>query len=472
MVELTRVSMFDEDHLADWLLGRAIPPATGTLRAAELAAYAYTVLREDHPQRPALRNDFVTALGRHQRLKDQLLPLLRVWRDDNIEVMLFNGFQLSEFVYPRPGARIHGRVDVLLHPEHIDRAESIAKKIGWLTARPASGWLGYSDTAVCLARDGVRIDVHRDIVHACLPWHATQRRITDAVWERAGSRWWDWIDIREPAPVDMLLVGLVLQRCWSSDDWNIKPQDVVDFRYIVSRFDLRRDALWQRARTLGCERTLGAFLERCDPDDERLDLAPVTASERRRLRRRVFSERRLLGPAELLVSRLLRVPFALLLALRFLPTVMRVRAALGRHLDMRSLLESLNTIDCTQPSAMRREHIIAGVRWATRLVGAGRYGASLVRALSAFVALRRHGWPVDFVTGLRRDTPFVVGHAWVEYDGDVLLEMEQPDVCAKFEPNFRFPWSVTARSGRDRGSVAPTLSVIRGEEHVAQTHHG
>src|SRR5262249_39801475 len=123
------------------------------------------------------------------------------------------------------------------------------------------------------------------------------------------ARWWDWIDVREPSPVDMLLVGLVLRRCWSSDDWNIKPQDVVDFRYIVSRFDVTRDALWGRARTLRCERTLAAFLERCDPDDGRLHLTPVTAPDRRRLRRRAFPERGLLGPPELFMSRVLRIPF-------------------------------------------------------------------------------------------------------------------------------------------------------------------
>jgi hypothetical protein len=473
MVELMRAtSAFDAQHLADWLLGRAVPPSNSTLRAAQVAAYAYTVLPDDHPQRANLRIDYVNALGRHQRLKDQLLPLLSAWRDERLEVLLFKGFQLSEFVYPRPGARFHGDIDVLLHPEHLTRAESVARELGWHTARPASGWLGYNHNAFCLAREGARIDVHRDILHASLPWHSTQRRITEAVWERAGARWWNWVDIREPSPVDMLLVGLVLQRCWSAEDWNIKPHDVLDFRYIVSRFDVTRDALWNRAHTLRCERTLAAFLERCDPDEDRLDLTPVTAPEGRRLRRRAFRERGLLGPSELFVSRVLRSPFALLFALRFLPAVLRVRAALGRHLDMHSLLESLNAKGRNRPSALPREYVIAGVHWATRLIGTGRYGPCLVRALSAFVALRRHGWPVDFVTGVRRNTPVVVGHAWVEYDGGVLLEMEQPDVCAKFEPNFRFRSSVIARSGPGRGPVAPTPSATREKEHVAQTHHG
>src|SRR5215471_7223801 len=104
----------DRSHLAAWLLGRGDVPSVAELRAARLGAYAYAVLPSNNPDRARLRGDYITALGRHQRLKAALRPLLYAWRASGIEVLLFKGFQLSEFVYPWPGERFHGDVDVLL----------------------------------------------------------------------------------------------------------------------------------------------------------------------------------------------------------------------------------------------------------------------------------------------------------------------------------------------------------------------
>jgi hypothetical protein len=58
--------------------------------------------------------------------------------------------------------------------------------------------------------------------------------------------------------------------------------------------------------------------------------------------------------------------------------------------------------------------------------------------LATYVALRDRGWPVEFVSGIRRDGKAAVGHAWVELDGAVLLELD-PTVCARFDENFRYP---------------------------------
>lgn len=100
--------------LASWVLGNGIPPCAGTLREARLAAHAYTVLPADHPLRPSLRPDYLVSLRRHQEIKREIVPLLGAWRAAGLDVLLFKGFQLAEFVYPVPGARFHGDVDVLV----------------------------------------------------------------------------------------------------------------------------------------------------------------------------------------------------------------------------------------------------------------------------------------------------------------------------------------------------------------------
>lgn len=254
----------------------------------------------------------------------------------------------------------------------------------------------------------------------------------------------------------MVLVGLVLRRCWSAEEWTINPHDVVDFRFIMSRHDVTRDHLLERARSLRCERTLAAFLERCDPDAGRLDLAPLSARQRRRLRWRAFPERGLLGAAESRVARLFAGPLSLPLALRFVPTVMRVRRALRRSTNIPSLLHALCDEESVRQSSMRREAVMAGVRWATQLVGTGPCSEWIVRALATFIELRKRGWQVDFVSGVRRDSPLEVAHAWVECDGDVLTEIDQPDVSGEYEQNFRFSERVIPRVVRGQPLIVPT----------------
>ena len=473
----------DWSHLAAWLLGRGDAPSIAALRATRLGAYAYAVLPSSNPDRARLRADYIAALGRHQRLKAALRPLLHAWRANGIDVLLFKGFQLSEFVYPWPGERFHGDVDVLLRLESVQRAEEIAAKLGWNAAVPAPlrGLRNHMAFSLDDKRGGVRVDVHQQILHVLLPWHPTQRRITTAVWTSSRSRLWQGIEIREPAPVDMLLVGLVLQRCWGAERWQLKPHDVLDFRLISSRHNVTREELWERARALNCERTLAAFLDRCDPDAGHLDLSPVDARRRWRLDRAAFAERGPLGGAERALLRGLYWPLASGTALRFTPEVLRVRRALRKHQDLHSLLRALTA---KQPrfrvdpraqiqwrSLEERATIVSAVGWAMRLVGHGRFGPCLVRALATYIALRDRGWPVEFVSGIRRDGKTAVGHAWVEVDGAVLLELD-PTGCARFEENFRYPARARVRTAFVPRSDAPTAAATRDPERVPQTHRG
>lgn len=462
--------------LANWLLGNGPPPSASVLRAARLAPYAHSVLPATHPLRAELRRDYVASLGRHQRLKAELQPLLRAWRDAGLDVLLFKGFHLSEFVYPRPGARFHGDVDVLLAPHQKDRAERIARELGWHSARPVVWGPRHTHNAFCLSRvgGGARVDAHTEILHVVLPWYGVQRRITEAVWRSSRTRVWNGIDIREPCPVDMLLVALVLQRCWGAERWRLKPHDVIDFRYISAQDGVTREALWERACALQCQRTLAAFLARCDPDSGLLDLAPIAPRQRRQLDRIAFGERGLLGGREQIVARAFGAPAMAPVGLAFVPLVMRIRRAVRRHHDMRSLLEAVSISKTRRPlmPQLPRELVIAGVRCASRLVGSGHAGPCLVRALAVYAALKQRGWPVEFVTGVRRSGSAIVGHAWVEYDGGVLLEMDEPDFCAQYEQNFRFPASVRSPVGDDPVPIASIRHQRSAAESVARTPHG
>ncbi|MBD0319780.1 MAG: nucleotidyltransferase family protein, partial [Gemmatimonadetes bacterium] len=121
--------------LEAWLLNPAVPaPPAAELRRAGLAGYAYTVLPADHPARAELRGDYLASLARHQRIRAELAPLVRAWSAAGIDVLVFKGFHLAEFVYPAPGARFHGDVDVVVRPGEVQRAREVVVAAGWRVA--------------------------------------------------------------------------------------------------------------------------------------------------------------------------------------------------------------------------------------------------------------------------------------------------------------------------------------------------
>jgi hypothetical protein len=44
-----------------------------------------------------------------------------------------------------------------------------------------------------------------------------------------------------PSPVDSVVFGLALNRCWGADEWHVKPRDYADFEAIVARHGVTRD---------------------------------------------------------------------------------------------------------------------------------------------------------------------------------------------------------------------------------------
>jgi Uncharacterised nucleotidyltransferase/Transglutaminase-like superfamily len=432
---------FPSPALSTWLLGKGQPPPIEVLRTTRLAAYGYTALPRTNPSRSSLRTDYIATLGRHQRIKREIIPLLRAWRDAGIDILLFKGFHLAEFVYSLPGARSHGDVDVLIPRDSELHASRIARSLGWHEAARQTVGPSHSHNAFGLVRANgtTTVDVHREIIHVVLPWHAVQRRITDAVWSASQVRWWEGLDIRELSPVDMLLVGIVLQRCWSGDAWQLKPHDVIDYQNIATRFDVDAGALNARARELGCERTLAIFSTRFDPGASRLELGTPRVTRRWRWNASAFRERGLLGASELAVARLCGAPSGARATISMIPTVLRVQLALRVHQDLHSLLRSLTPSVRPAPPTMGRADIVAAVRWAMRLVGSGKHGPGIVLALALYVRLREAGWPVAFVSGIRRDREGTVGHVWIEHEGVVLPELHESDKCATFAENFRFP---------------------------------
>ena len=420
--------------LEAWLLDHAAPaPSAAELRGAGLAGYAYTVLGA---ARAELRGDYLGSLARHQRIKAEVAALVRAWNAAGIEVLVFKGFHLAEFVYPAPGARFHGDVDVVVRPGEVERARDVAVAAGWRLATDSTvvGKPYYHNVATLNGADA-SVDLHRWAIHSELPWTRVPRRITGAVWDASRERAWEGGRIREMAPVDALLVGLVLQRCWG-DRWRLKPHDPIDFRLL----GVPRAELWARARELGATGALAHFLERCDPDAGRLQLAPPDRRTRLAWDLGALGERGPIGASESAAKALMDAPTWGRAALPLLPGLAKARREVAAQPDLSELLASLTPAPARRPADRRSRYFaIRAAVHLSRLLPANRRGDCLVRSLAVYAELRRQGWPVRFVSGVRRGPEGVVGHAWVELDGEVLAELNEPANRRTYQVNFVYP---------------------------------
>ena len=424
------------------LIGDITSRDAAALRRSRLAAYAYTVLPEEHPLKAELRVDYLSSLARHQKITAELVPLIAAWKQAGIEVLLYKGFYFAEFIYPAPGARFHGDVDLLVRPEQAGAALDIARRMGWSVAFDAEATRrSESAEAFVVYRPGgaTRIDAHRWVVRRYPRFHSRPLALTRSLWEASMPREWRGTQVRLPAAPDAVLMGLVLDRC-VGDRWRgFKPHDALDLAALMER-GLTLDHVRQRARQLGIGRTTELVLSCYDPQRGTLTAPPRWSAGWRWLVSLLET-----GGARppLSLDRIARVPGLAWDVITVLPTARRVRGALRRHRDIRQVLNSLtpNPLPPTQTTPYRRWRTIRALRWAFKRFPLGPdQGDCLPRSLAIYAALRAQGWPAIFVSGVRKEGDRILGHAWVELDGSVLPELSyRREPAGPYVPSFRYP---------------------------------
>ncbi|HEX9885078.1 MAG TPA: lasso peptide biosynthesis B2 protein [Longimicrobiales bacterium] len=431
-------------YLAD---GSVQDPAA--LTRAGLAPHAYATLPREHRARPGFRDWYLKALARHHVRRQALRPLLLAWADRGIPALLFKGFWLDEFVYPVPGTRALQDVDVLIPQEAEATAWRLARDMGW-THRVR--WLdeGFPKRKeLFVVRDPtfvVEADVHGALIET---WYGSRRirELTDGVWKRSRRVDWEGIPVNVPEPADAVVVCLALAKSGGWNDlWRLGPFTLLDVREVLARGLVTEADLDRRADELGLTRVWRLFRRRCDWRAGTLD-----RSRPGPLRRGIWAVTCWPGRPAVELDRLrfrLRtaVP-ALADTARGFRHVARTLVRLRRRSPVAHLLADLPPVAPVPRRELRRGRLIRGVRWAVALLPLGSYGRCLVRSLAVCAALRRAGWPVDFVSGVARAGAAVDGHAWVELDGVPLHEMDPRDVADRY--------SVLVRS---------TVGVARGTE--------
>jgi len=264
---------------------RTAAPDLDTLLALSLSGHAYATLPQ-HPQRATLKRAFFHTAARHLAVRQAIAALLRAWAEADVRPVVFKGFYLAEFVYRSAGQRAYADVDVVIEEWRASDAIALAQPLGWeivwrvdlaedVLAVHGAEYTGHEVGQIRHPELDLAIDIHRRAVHNShnrLPAHPAAARLTAALSDGADDIEWEGVTVRIPNPVDAVVFGLALNRCWGSDGWQVKPRDYADFEALVARFGITTSAVLARARDIGVHRTVVRYLERCDPNERRLVL--------------------------------------------------------------------------------------------------------------------------------------------------------------------------------------------------------
>ncbi|WP_188963020.1 lasso peptide biosynthesis B2 protein [Deinococcus aquiradiocola] len=429
-----QIALFVQGDVSD------APPAD-QLRQHRLSALAFHRLDASHPTRAEVRADYRELVLRRQIVLAELRPLLDAWCAEGLQVMVFKGYHLAEYVYERPELRPYGDVDVLIRPEQAERASSTAQRLGYRVTWQASDSLEphKHELLHLLSPSGqVVLDVHSRLLHNTLRGSARQQRITDAVWRQAVPV--DRSGLLGPAPVDALLVGLILNRLWVPEQWVIKAQDLLDFRALVERAGVTEAQLWARARQFGCTQTVRQFLRRCDGFTNRIDLSAVTPTQRARWDVELLQERGSVT-GEYALALAAKLPEVAVDVAAALPGVLYVLWLLRRTPDLPTLLRRVTppTAAAREVPDRERQRLVRGVHLALTLLRVRPGGNCLPRSLALYRAYRLAGLPAVLTSGVRRSAQGIDSHAWVELHGAPINDPYAHENPGRYRVNLRYP---------------------------------
>jgi hypothetical protein len=403
-----------------------------------LAPFAYTQVPKDHPARVHLQPRFMSATARHVALRVELQGLFQAWAEVGVTPLLFKGFYLAEFVYASPGQRFYNDIDVVIDTEAFEEASRLAQARGWLErwsvrhkptmlSAHGEGYCGHELLQLYHPKLGVQLDVHRRILHNLhnlVPEVSQQARITARAWQASRQCAWGGATVHTLSPADSVLIGLVLNRCWSGDDWTLKPHDYLDFKALVAKFGLGRGQLEARAVELGCSRTLRTFLQRCNPFDGVLDMAPPSWWRKQLYHARILPERR----HRSLTSQLMDArqwPGEAMEILRAWPLVRRALGLLEQHGSLSRALEHV-------PPSQGEAHLLSFAEWRGLKRGARRALQFVLRKndpryaqaylLALYDGFRQRGCPVVLRRHDDADGEDEVARYWLEVEGQCVVD--------------------------------------------------
>jgi len=429
-----------------------------------LQAVAYARVPNTHAEHGRWREAYLRRIATHLATRATLVPLIRTWRDHGIEVLLFKGFYLADFVYQNPAERYYRDVDVLVPEADSARASSLASGCGWAVKASRSGATSgnvHSHMETILRRGNVLIDLHRFVVQNVSADERLASHYTAAAWAASREVPWEGTTVRVLDARDSALLGLVTGRAWSHDTWRLKMSDYRDLEVLAEHEGLTRDALAARATELGCPLTLQLVLDRCDPWRRHLDMTPPTGTQVRRWEQAVAHEHGPRSPWR----RLRPVGASIGGLLAALPGLLRARRLVWRHRDAAALLDHVRSAPAVgaalTPAGRRR--VFGGTRLGAVLVQPSG-DRCLVRSVALFERLRAHGEPVRLRLGTDAEGRL---HGWIRYEADNAAPVETWQHCPVREVSASLPPEPSAPPvGRAGGHDLLEAVVVRERDEV------
>ena len=137
-------------------------------------------------------------------------PVLSQLRANGLDVVLLKGAALGATVYPHPGARLLGDIDILVRPHLWATACDLLTGLGWESRTSAEAPESTVHAKSFANRSGTMVDLHRYVLPEC-------------VWEGADERAWTRIEPVAAHSVDVLVLGpadQLLHTCVHGIGWS------------------------------------------------------------------------------------------------------------------------------------------------------------------------------------------------------------------------------------------------------------
>lgn len=398
------------------------------LRALRLAPWAHQVLAvgctAEKELKIATAPDFAVTWQRYLQRKQVLSILLMGLEEHGVKVLIFKGMALASTVYPSPASRFAGDVDIMIDPAHLQTLFQVAgrlfpectyRSIAALVGSKALGQLSVPSMQCTL-------DIHSGVAN---PKYSLTDvgPLTTQAWAAAVETQVFGSPAYLLSPVDSILFGLALNRGWSLDGWVAKPYDYLDQQHLVDQFGLTSAKLADRAAQLGISRSWRAYSANCNVFEKTLHLATDRAPWKPPSSQFLPSRPPPSWLAKLFFP--MRAVALLREVVAVLPHLLAALWVLAKEGDPSRLL---------MPKRKRRffhlslSRIVRGVFVVRSLLSSAyrfhRAGSCVITSTTLYRTLVTNGHAAELIIGFRRDEEQeLVGHAWVEVDGQPVRGM-------------------------------------------------
>jgi hypothetical protein len=172
--------------------------------------------------RDRLDSLYYQGLARNMVLQNELARFLSACNDQNIPVIVLKGAALLESIYRDISLRSMNDLDILVRPEHLDLAETIALRLGYTyftshdTPEQTRKSGRHLDNLV-LREKGIFLEIHQHIVNTDDPYHFD----LSGFWTRAEPAMILGVRALTFAPVDLLIhlsIKFLLDRRYRSNN--------------------------------------------------------------------------------------------------------------------------------------------------------------------------------------------------------------------------------------------------------------